>query len=218
MTGQIRLLVADDHTLFRSGIVSLLDDVSQIIVVGEAENGEDLFRKYFLINPDLILTDISMPLLSGTEALQKIYERDPSVKALFLSMYDSEEYIYYCLKAGGLGLVSKNILKEELVHAIALVSSGRKYFGKGWDEENLNRLVDKFECTSSVKHNGRNTLLSPREMETLKFIGEGLTSSEIAEKMKLSKRTVDSHRTRLMQKLNIDSLSELIKYSLEMSE
>ena len=218
MAGQIRILVADDHTLFRSGIVSLLDDVSQIIVVGEAENGEDLLRKYFLMNPDIILTDISMPLLSGTEAIQNIYERDTSVKALFLSMYDTEEYIYYCLKSGGLGLVSKNILKEELVHAIMLVSAGKKYFGKDWDEDKLKKLVEKFENTSTVKNNGSKTLLSPRERETLKLISEGLTSSEIAEKMKLSKRTVDTHRTHLMQKLNMDSLSELIKYALTIFE
>ncbi len=120
----IRVLIADDHQLFRSGIVSLLKDAHEIIIAGEAEDGEELYQKYFELLPDMVLSDISMPLVSGIEAFHKIKQTDESAKVLFLSMYDSEEFIYYTLKVGGLGLVGKNIIQDELENAIRTVNNG----------------------------------------------------------------------------------------------
>lgn len=214
MNQSIRIIVADDHALFRSGIISLLEDIREIFIVGQVENGQELIDKYFELKPDVILSDISMPIISGTDAVKKIKQKDPSVRALFLSMHEGEEYIYYCLKAGGSGLISKNILKGELVFAIRQVYNGNKYFGGAWTEEKLQALIDKFDSTDVSNHPFNNSL-SAREIEVLKLIGEGLTSSEIAERTELSKRTIDSHRMHLMQKLNIKSLPELIRYAIQ---
>ena len=211
----IWILIADDHQLFRDGIVSLLRDAQEIIVAGEAENGEELYTKYFEVLPDIIISDISMPLISGIEAIYKIKQMDKSAKVLFLSMYDSEEFIYYVLKAGGLGLVSKNIIKNELLNAIKVVNDGNYYFGKNIKEEDISSLVEKFDSILSPQIDLDNISLSPREIQTLKFISEGFTSKEIADKLKVSKRTVDTHRTHLMSKLNLRTLPELIKFSIQ---
>lgn len=212
----IRVLIADDHQLFREGIVSLLKDAQDIIIAGEAENGEELCEKYFKIKPDMILSDISMPLISGIEAIHAIRKTDGSAKVLFLSMYDSEEFIYYSLKVGGLGLVSKNIIKNELVNAIRTVSGGKYYFGKNFNEEDISSLIERFDSILSPKLN-LNISLSPKEMQTLKFISDGLTSKEIADKLEVSKRTIDTHRTHLMQKLSLRTLPELVKFAIQFS-
>ena len=210
----IRVLVADDHKLFRSGIISLLENEHEVFVIGEAENGEELVESYFRLKPDIILVDISMPVLSGTEAVKKIKKKDDSAKALFLSMHDDEEYIFFCFKAGGKGLVSKNIMKGELLFAIKKVYNGGNYFGINWTEEKLNDLVNKYRVVKDSGFVHIEEIFSQREARILELISEGLTSGEIAEKLFVGKRTIDAHRTHLMQKLNLRSLPELIKYSI----
>ena len=217
MDSVIKILIADDHRLFRSGIISLLNDSPGIKIVDEAENGEELYQKYFQVKPDIILSDISMPLLSGTEAIQKIKTVDDSVKVLFLSMYDSDEFIYYTFKAGGLGLVSKNIIKHELIEAIETVSRGERFFGRNLNEEKLSELITRFDSILSPQLNLNNIWLSPREIQTLKFISDGMTSREIADKLQLSKRTIDTHRAHLMAKLSLKTLPELIKFAIQFS-
>jgi len=209
----IRILVADDHKLFRSGIISLLENEREVLVVGEAENGDELVEKYFKLKPDVVLVDISMPGLTGTEAIKKIRRKDQSIKALFLSMHDDEEYIYHCRKAGGKGLISKNIMKGELILAIKKVYEGGNYFGINLTERRLNDLTSKYHVLME-NPKGDIDILSPREEQILRFISEGLTSGEIAEKLFVSKRTIDTHRTNLMQKLDLKSLPELIRYAI----
>lgn len=213
----IRIVVADDHSLFRSGIISLLEDAAEIFVVGEATDGGDLYEKYFELKPDVILVDISMPGVTGIEALKKILARDPSAKALFLSMHEGEEYVYHILKSGGKGLISKNVMKGELVYAIKTVYSGRKYFGAYWTEERFEELREKYSGgdVGGVSNQLAEASLTQREIEILRLIGEGYTSNEIAAKTDLSKRTVDTHRIHLMSKLGIKSLPELIKYAIQ---
>ncbi|HEX2963232.1 MAG TPA: response regulator transcription factor [Ignavibacteriales bacterium] len=213
----IRIVVADDHSLFRSGIISLLEDAAEIFVVGEATDGGDLYEKYFELKPDVILVDISMPGVTGIEALKKILARDPSAKALFLSMHEGEEYVYHILKSGGKGLISKNVMKGELVYAIKTVYSGKKYFGAYWTEERLEELREKYSGGDGggVSIQLAEASLTQREIEILRLIGEGYTSNEIASKTGLSKRTVDTHRIHLMSKLGIKSLPELIKYAIQ---
>ena len=121
-TQTIKILVADDHTLFRQGIIKLLEEHKEYEVIAEAENGKDLIEKYFNHCPDIILTDIAMPELTGIQAVEEILKRDRNSKALFLSMYDTEEYVYQVLKSGGMGLVNKNILDEELIYAISKIT------------------------------------------------------------------------------------------------
>lgn len=213
----IRIVVADDHSLFRSGIISLLEDAAEIFVVGEAVDGSDLYDKYFELKPDVILVDISMPGVTGIEAIQKILARDPSAKALFLSMHEGEEYVYHILKSGGKGLISKNVMKGELVYAVKAVNSGKKYFGAYWTEEKLEELKRKYSAGdgTQISTSLAEASLTQREIEILRLIGEGYTSNEIAARTELSKRTVDTHRIHLMSKLGIKSLPELIKYAIQ---
>lgn len=210
----IRIIVADDHKLFRSGLISLLEDEKDFYIVGEADNGEELLDLYFELKPDVIVVDISMPFLNGVEALAEIKKKDKNVKALFVSMHDSEENIYYAIKNGAYGLISKNIMKGELTYAIRAANEGKQYFGQNWPEEKLKELLNRFEFLSG-KNSENKPNLSPREREILRNIAEGLSSSEIAIRVHLSKRTVDAHRAHIMRKLEVTTLPELVKYAIK---
>lgn len=215
MTKIIKVLIADDHALFRTGIIRMLSNYPDISVIDEAENGEILIKKYFENNPDVILVDISMPILSGIEAVKKIMSKDKAAKVLFLSMYDSPDYIYSCLISGGMGLINKNILEGELVYAIRSVSSGNKYFGKNFDEEKLNALVSRYESVYITEPDMPISNFTKRETEILRLIGKGYSSAAIAEKLLISIRTVETHRMHLMHKLSFKSSSELINFAIQ---
>ncbi len=212
---QINILIADDHKLFRTGLIKMLNGYPDISVCGEAENGEELIKKYFELKPDISLVDISMPVLSGTSAAKKIKSRDKLAKILFLSMFYSEEHIYTCLVSGGSGLVSKNILEDELVLAIRKIYCGERYFGKDFAGEKLTELILKFESVYLNRINVKKPDLSKRELDVLMLIGEGYTSAEISNKLVIDIRTVETHRTHIMHKLQLQSLSELIKYAVQ---
>jgi len=214
---KIRILIGDDHSLFRSGIARLLSDDDDIFLVGEAENGEELIEKYFELKPDVVLADISMPKMSGTDAISKIKLKDKNAKALFLSMHDGEEYVYYSIKAGGLGLVNKNIMQGELLFAIKQVYSGEFYFGPDITQSDLDKIIKKYDKNEIVGIENIEEFLTEREKDILFLIGKALTSQEIASKLNLSKRTIDSHRIHLMQKLNIENLPKLIRYAVQFS-
>jgi DNA-binding NarL/FixJ family response regulator len=211
----IRVLVADDHNLFRKGIISMLASDKEIFIVGEARNGRELIKLYFELLPDLVLADISMPEMSGTEAVEKIMAKDPGIKTLFLSMHEDEEYIYYTFKAGGKGLISKDIEEGELHYAIRTILEGNFYFGNIWKGNKLQELIKKFEAVSDIYEDEKLRLLSGKELETFKLIGKGFTSIEIAEKFGTSKRTVDAHRVNIMQKFGLKSYPELMKYAIQ---
>ncbi|MFO7447791.1 MAG: response regulator transcription factor [Ignavibacteriaceae bacterium] len=209
---KISIIIADDHGLFRSGIKEILNSFGDVALIGEAENGAQLVELYKNQKADVILVDISMPEMSGIEALIEIRKFDMAVKALFLSMYDAEEYVYAVLMSGGLGLVNKNTDKEELYDAIKAVRSGERYF-KNLSSEQLEQIIKKFESKDFLVNNYKD--LTKREKKILYYISEGLTSSEIAKKVKLGKRTVDTHRTHLIKKLNLRSLPDLIKFAIQ---
>jgi two-component system, NarL family, response regulator NreC len=208
----VRLLIADDHNLFREGIKNLLEGEKDIFIVGEADTGESLIKKYLDLKPDIVLADISMPQLTGIEALKKLKDQGQSPKFLFLSMYCEEGNIYTCAKAGSYGLVSKKITRGELIFAIRTVNEGKKYFGVDVTEEDINEIICNFDKKAGRTRNKDD--LTQREEQIVRLISEGLTSSEIAERLLVSKRTIDSHRTHLIQKLNLKSLPDLIKYSI----
>jgi DNA-binding NarL/FixJ family response regulator len=209
----IRILVADDHALFRQGIIRLLHDSRTIIVDGEAENGEELITKYFTLKPDIILVDIAMPVISGIEAVERILEKDPDARALFLSMYDNEDYIYKILKIGGMGLVNKNVRDGELYFAIEKVLNGEKYFSGKWTEENLKQLLNDYEASRGKSYES-GAALNFREEQVLKFISKGKKSTEIAAYLNLSKKSVDYYRSNLLHKLGLKTQAELIKYGI----
>jgi DNA-binding NarL/FixJ family response regulator len=211
----IRVIVADDHNLFRKGIIGMLGADKDIFVVGEARNGKELIKMYFELQPDLVLVDISMPEMSGTDAVEKMIDKDPTAKALFLSMHEGEEYIYYTHKAGGKGLIGKNIEEGELIYAIRTIIDGNLYFGNAWKGKKLEELIKKYEAVSNINEDEKLGLLSGKEIEIFKLIGEGFTSNEIAEKLGIGKRTIDAHRVNIMQKFELKSYPELMKYAIQ---
>ncbi|HEX2962717.1 MAG TPA: response regulator transcription factor [Ignavibacteriales bacterium] len=210
--GRIRILLADDHHLVRHGIASLLESVPNIYIAGEAGDGRELITKYFDLRPDVVVTDISMPGLSGIEAAEKILLKDKDARILFLSVHDSMEIVYKVLRAGGLGLINKTIAKGDLVYAIETVNSGERYFGSGYTEEKLSRIMERYD-DDKEEIAGDGPELTDNDIEILKLICEGLQSAEIAEKMNLSKKTIDKHRAAMMKKLNVTNTAQLIRYA-----
>ena len=213
----IKILVADDHTLFRQGIIRLLEDNKEFSIVAEAENGLELIEKYFSFRPDIILTDIAMPGLTGIESVQEIHKKNPQAKALFLSMYDAGEYVYKVIKSGGMGLVNKNILEDELCLAIEKVYNGFKYFGSKWSDDAIEQLLNDYEKKTGEDSNFY-VDLNFREEQILQMIIDGATSKEIADKMQLSKKTIDYYRSNLLRKFDIKTQIELAKCGIRYFE
>jgi len=165
------------------------------------------------VNPDVVLTDISMPIKSGPAAIKSILSKNKDAKVLFLSQFTGDDYLYSVLKAGALGLISKSCLKNELIFAISEVCKGKKYFTNKSEDE-LNLIVKRFDDIK-MKHLSLNeSQLTPKEEEVLFLVGEGFTSDQIAEKLHLRKRTVDTHRSKIMGSLGLKTFSELIRYAV----
>lgn len=213
----IKILIADDHELFRKGFISLLLKEPGIKIIGEANNGKDLVYKFFKLKPDLIITDISMPETSGMEAVKTLYEQNKNIKVIFLSMFSGEDYIYHCIKAGGSSLINKDISKAELLKTITLVTGGEKYFGDYCTSDKIEEFVNNYEERLIAENKPGAVRLTDKESEIILLIAEGLTSLEIAEKLFISKRTVDTHRINLMQKLSLKSFPQLMKYAINYS-
>jgi two-component system, NarL family, response regulator NreC len=211
----IKVLVADDHNLFRAGIIKLLKGYPNISILGEAENGDEMIQKYFELLPDLALVDIAMPGITGLEAVARIKEKDPLVKALFLSMYEGEEFIYKVLKSGGRGLINKSILETELIYAIERVYNGEKYFRGKWDDASLDKLILEFESSKSLTILNKEENINYREEQILKFLRLGLGSQEMADKLSLSKKTIDFYRSCLMRKFNLKSAADLVRFAIQ---
>ncbi|MGE5435589.1 MAG: response regulator transcription factor [Syntrophothermus sp.] len=211
----IKILITDDHALFRSGLISLLKEEKDYFIIGEAENGEELIKKYYLLKPDIIIADISMPVMSGIDALKELIKQGNDVKILFLSMLDDKQYANYIYDAGGYGLLNKNIVKGELLFAINSIIHGNKYFGSLIDEEKIKLTMSKEKVTSKVLISAIDIELTDKEKNILLYISQGLTSNQIAEKMNIGKRTIDSHRQHIMQKCGVNNLPALIKFAIE---
>lgn len=208
-----RILIADNHTLLRNIIVSRLVKTPGFIIAGEVNNGRELINKYFKLKPDIILTDVSLPLLSGIEAVKTIRRSDPAAKALFMSMFDGDEYIYEALISGGRGLVNKSIFKDELISAIEKINLGGTYFGPGYDQNKLNMILKKYSsgiCTEAE----RKICLSQSEAEFLRLLCDALSSQEIAEKLSISRQTIEALRGHMMLKLKVYSFSQLIRQAV----
>jgi two-component system response regulator NreC len=211
MTQKIRILIADDHTLLRSGIRALLEAEPDLTVVGEAEDGREAVRLAHQLHPHVVLMDIAMPLLNGLEATRQIKREHPETKVLVLTMYDHEEYFRQLLEVGASGYIIKRAAAGELVAAIRAVHNGQAVLSPV-----ITRLLlEDYLHRDSSKSEADPDALSPREREVLQLIAEGKTSREIAEILNLSVKTVQSHRTSLMQKLDLHDKGDLIKYAIQ---
>jgi two-component system response regulator NreC len=212
MSQKISILIADDHTLLRSGIRALLKEEQDMVIVGEAGDGREATRLAAQLNPNVILMDIAMPLLNGLEATRQIKREHPEINVLILTMYDHEEYFHQTLEVGASGYIIKRAAASELVAAIRAVYNGEAVLSPA-----ITRLLleDYLKRDSSTREEDDPNALSSREREVLQLIAEGKTSREIAEILNLSVKTVQSHRTNLMQKLDLHDRGELIKYAIQ---
>ncbi|PIQ08516.1 MAG: hypothetical protein COW71_11380 [Ignavibacteriales bacterium CG18_big_fil_WC_8_21_14_2_50_31_20] len=211
----IRVLIADDHNLFRDGIKSLFEGESKIQIIGEAEDGRSLVKKYFELNPDIVVADISMPNKSGPEAAITILNRDKNAKIIFLSQHTEDNYVYEVLKCNAYGLIGKNIVKNELIMAINAVHKGERYF-VGRTEEQLKAILYRYNSIRKQKDDIVLDSLTTRENEVLMLIGEGFSREKIADELKIAVRTFDTHRLRIMSKLAIHKQPELIKFAIDL--
>jgi len=206
----IRIFLADDHAILREGLRSLLEAHSDLSVVGEAADGRQAVRQAGRLRPDVVVMDIVMPELNGIEAAQQIRQLSPSTQVVILSMYAMTEHIARAFQAGARGYVLKESVGTELVDAIRAVCGGRRYLSPQITEvtlDNLGRLAT--EAKSPLE------LLSAREREVLQLVVEGKSSAEIAAKLSLSTKTVETYRVRLMRKLNLRDLPALIRFAIQ---
>jgi two-component system response regulator NreC len=210
MKNKVRVLLCDDHTLFREGIKAILKDEPSIEIVGEAADGRQAVAQALQLDPDVILMDIAMPDLSGFDATRRILQTKTKTKVLILTMYEEEEVINRCLSAGAAGYVLKDAPRAHLIHAIDVVNKGGQYLSS----RALKKVVKQYVKGAKSAATGYERL-SDREREVLKLLADGLALKEIATRLVLSVKTVDAHKTNLMRKLDLHDRSELIKYAIQ---
>jgi DNA-binding NarL/FixJ family response regulator len=203
-----RVLIADDHAIFREGLRQILEDIEDLQVVDEASHGQEVLDKIEKNDYDLILLDIAMPGLSGLETLKLIKGRKPKLKVLILSMYPEEQYAVRAIKAGASGYITKAGASEELLGAIRKVLSGGKYITASVADKLLSDLVPD---SGHPLHE----LLSDREYQVLCLIASGKTVGEIADQLALSVKTVSTHRVHILEKMKMKTNAELTNYAIK---
>ncbi|MFQ5419401.1 MAG: response regulator [Anaerolineae bacterium] len=208
MTKQIRVLIADDHTIVRSGVRMLLEVESDIVVVGEAVDGAQAIALTGELDPDVVLMDIGMPGVDGLEATSRIKAQWPIVNVLVLTMHRSEEYFFEMLKKGASGYILKGAETSDLIHAIRVVAQGEVFLYPTMAQKLVQDYLSLKGGETAV-----DPQLSPRENEILQLLAQGYSNKEIADKLVISPSTVHTHRTNLMQKLGLNSRHELIQYA-----
>jgi len=212
MKSPVRILIADDHTILRAGIRSLLDMVPEFQVVGEVDNGKDAINQAGQLKPDLLLSDLSMPKTNGTEAIQRIKSRYPDIKILVLTVHKTEEYVHAALKAGANGYVLKDDTSDELISAIKNIAAGKTYLSPSiCSEVVMGYLADpgNERISTSIEQ------LTSREREIMKLIAEGYRNKDIAEYLSISLKTVEKHRSNMMKKLDLHSASSITSYAIK---
>jgi len=208
---RIRVLIADDHPMFRHGMRALLDSVPDVEVVGEAGTGDDAIALAEASSPDVILMDIKMPGINGLEATRRIVQASPGAGVLVLTMHENDEYVFQALRAGASGYMLKEAADTELITALHVVRSGQFYLSPTAQSV---MVGDYLQRVRSGEEKDSYSSLTEREREILKLVAEGYTNNQIAERLVISPKTVDTHRTHVMDKLNLHSRAELVKYAM----
>jgi two-component system, NarL family, response regulator NreC len=208
---QIRILLADDHNVMRRGLRMLIESQPGFSVVGEAADGLSAVEQAIATKPDVVVLDIAMPRLAGTDAAQRIKDQLPSAAVVILSMHSDEGYVLRALKAGARGYLLKDSAEGDLIEAIQAVNDGKAFFSP----EVSRMLVEDYirELKSRSEHDSYD-LLTGREREVLHLLAEGRSNKEIAGVLNLSPYTVETHRRNIQEKLNLHSLAELILYAV----
>jgi len=206
---KIRVLICDDHALFREGVKIILASHPEFEVVGEAEDGGEAVERALRLNPDVALMDISMPVLKGFDATRRIKKALPGVKVLVLTVYDDEDLVARCLDAGASGYILKDSPPAQLTYAIQAVHQGQQYMSP----RVLTTVVRQFMANPTDPKSSYD-LLSDREREILVLLAEGVALKEVASNLNLSVKTVEAHKYNLMRKLDLHDRSELIRYAI----
>ena len=208
---KIRVLIVDDHTLVRDGVRALLSLVSDIEVIGEAENGKEALERVRELQPDVVLMDLSMPVMGGLEATRRIRKEFPRTRVLALTQYDDSEYVIPVIEAGACGFVTKMAAFAELAAAIQAANRGESFLSPSAAAA----LVEECQLKTGVEgEKDPYQQLTDREREVFKLLAEGHTAREIADMLVVSPKTVEWYKTSLMKKLNIHNKTELIKLAI----
>jgi len=207
----IRVLLADDHTIVRDGLRALLEANPEIQVVGDAANGLQVVDKVNELKPDIVVMDISMPEVNGIEATRKILETNPGVGIIILSMLGTADHVFHALQAGAHGYLLKESAGREVMQAVQAVYGGEMYFSKPIAQTVINDYIQARAETQSDPLES----LSIRENEILCMVVEGKSSAEIGKRLNLSPKTIDSYRSRMMQKLGVSDYPELVRYAIK---
>jgi DNA-binding NarL/FixJ family response regulator len=212
MKKQYRIVIAEDHTILREGLKSLLRADPDFDIVGEAEDGRDAIRCAQTLSPDLVLMDLSMPRMNGLDALKEIKKLNPEAKVIVLTVHKTEEYVLTTLQAGADGYVLKDATHSELVMAIKNVLMGKRYLSPGISEKVIEGYL---EGRKTIKTRSAWDTLTQREREILKLIAEVYRNKEIADYLFISLKTVEKHRANLMRKLDLHNAAALTAYAVE---
>lgn len=204
----IKILIADDHTLFRKGLKHILSEYPDLVVTDEASNGQEVLEKIWHNDYDMVLLDITMPGMTGLEALKQLKNDKPKLPVLVLSMHPEEQYAVRVIRAGASGYLRKESAPDELITAIQKISGGRKYITSSLAE----RLADNVESTAEKP---LHDTLSDREFEVFRMIAAGKKIKQIAEALFLNARTISTYRSRILEKMQIKTNAELIHYAIK---
>jgi DNA-binding NarL/FixJ family response regulator len=208
---QARVLIADDHAVFREGLRVLLQAQPDLVVVGEASDGEEAVRKAEQLTPDVIVMDLTMPRCGGIEAINRLRRAQIKARVLVLSMHDDQTYLRAALAAGAAGYVPKRAAAKQLLDAIREVAQHRSFIAVALDDGTLQRVLDEGAARDDAPMNR----LTDREQEVLELVAQGYTHAEIAERLQLSIKTVDTYRQRVGQKLGLRTRAELVRFAIE---
>jgi len=212
MSQKVRIVIAEDHTILREGLRSLLSSNPSFEIVGEAEDGREAIKCVEKFKPDLILTDLSMPRMNGMEAIKEIKRESPTTKVLVLTVHRAEEYILATFRAGADGYLLKDSTHAELVMAVKKVLSGKHYISPEISEKVIEGYLDG---RRTLKTKSSWETLTQREREILKLIAEGYKNKGIADDLCISVKTVEKHRANLMEKLDLHSIQALTAFAIE---
>jgi len=213
---KIKIFLVDDHQIVRDGIKSLLQNAPELVISGEASSGKELLARIALSDTDIILMDISIPDISGIELTKQVNENYPKIKVLILSMYTQEDFIVNAIAAGAKGYLPKNTTRPELLKAINEIYEGNEYYSDAISKIILENYISNVRKAKDAEpeKDKEEDLLSSREKQILQMVVEEYSNQEIANKLFISIRTVESHKNHIMQKLGIKSIVELIKYAI----
>lgn len=211
MIEPFKIVIVDDHILFRDGLKYVIEKLPAYKVIGEADNGKQFLEMIEIEKPDVVLMDISMPVMNGIEATEKALEKYPELKVIAISMYGDQEYYYKMINAGVKGFVLKQSGKNELETAIYEVLKGGNYFS----QELLCRIITNFNDKQVTTSDNKVIKLTDRESEILQLVCSGLSNAEIGEKLFLSQKTVEGHKTKLLQKTNTKNSAGLIMFAIK---